>query len=160
MKVNITRDDEEKDEIIIEDHDTWNLDRTLAQVIHPALVKLKEQSHGTPFTNYSDAPHLINTDESPLSSETEGGYGEERWDYILDEMIFAFWCYTKGDHGESLHTTGVWDKEPARHEDGSFWFKPGPDHTQVRDEEAIKKHWERIHNGLRFFGKYYGNLWD
>jgi len=28
------------------------------------------------------------------------------------------------------------------------------------DKIGLKKHQERINNGLRLFGKYYTNLWD
>ena len=47
--------------------DTWNMDVTLAHIIHPMLVQLKE-------TKNSHPPKLT----------------EQEWDSILDDMIFAF----------------------------------------------------------------------
>jgi hypothetical protein len=32
----------------IEPHDTWNMDTTLALIIHPMLVQLKATQHGAP----------------------------------------------------------------------------------------------------------------
>lgn len=58
---------EEEDEIIIDDWDLWSMDVTLSQIIHPMLVKFRE-----------------NVDGSPL------GISDERWKKILDEMIWSF----------------------------------------------------------------------
>ena len=51
----------------IEPFDTWNMDTTLAMIIHPMLVQLRETTHGYP---------------SNLT--------EQEWNEILDEMIWAF----------------------------------------------------------------------
>jgi hypothetical protein len=51
----------------IEPHDTWNMDYTLAMIIHPMLVQLKATQHGHP-----------------------GDLTEQEGDEILDEMIWAF----------------------------------------------------------------------
>jgi len=51
----------------IEPHDTYSMDCTLAMIIHPMLVQLKETAHGYP-----------------------SGLTEESWNKILDEMIWAF----------------------------------------------------------------------
>tara|TARA_B100001093_G_C26677603_1_gene949002 strand:- start:278 stop:634 length:357 start_codon:yes stop_codon:yes gene_type:complete len=57
----------QKTNIRIDKYDTWSMDHTLAMIIHPMLVQLKETTHGYP---------------SELT--------EERWNEILDEMIWAF----------------------------------------------------------------------
>ena len=55
------------EKIEIEPFDTWSMDSTLAMIIHPMLVQLKETQHGHP-----------------------ADLTEQEWDDILDEMIWAF----------------------------------------------------------------------
>jgi len=59
----------------------------------------------------------------------------ERWNWVLDEMIYAFDCKANKDD--------VWMR---------FDIK-----TQ---REAMDTEQERISNGFRLFGRYYENLWD
>ena len=77
-----------KTKIVIDDYDCWNADITLALIIHPLLLKIKEKKLGTPFTEYVDCPHDFKDDET--ATETGGDHSEERWDWILSEMIYAF----------------------------------------------------------------------
>lgn len=53
--------------IKIDTQDTWSMDCTLAHIILPMLVQLKETQHGHP-----------------------NRLTEQEWDDILDEMIWAF----------------------------------------------------------------------
>jgi hypothetical protein len=51
----------------IDKWDTWSMDHTLAHIILPMLVQLKENNHGHP-----------------------ANLEEHEWDNIMDEMIWAF----------------------------------------------------------------------
>ena len=57
----------QKISVRIDKHDTWSMDHTLAHIILPMLVQLKENNHGYP-----------------------SGLTEKKWDDIMDEMIWAF----------------------------------------------------------------------
>jgi hypothetical protein len=92
-----------------------------------------------------------------------------RWDWIMDEMIFAFECELD-DSWEDTFRSGVMDtiwvpvdrdgntvpKEDAK----LFQMSDGPNHTYMCDYEGMKVVQARISNGFRLFGKYYQGLWD
>jgi hypothetical protein len=147
--------------IQIDNYDVWSADHTLALVIHPTLVKLRERKQGTPWVDDEDVPENIrSTSAKPLTEEEKNcgcldEFGEARWNWVLNEMIWAF----------EQHITDDWE---AQYESGNHDFKVtetgnlevGPNHTYVADYEAIKKHRERMNNGRRLFAKYYFALWD
>ena len=70
------------------------MDHTLSLIIHPMLVKLKNSKAGCPYTDMEDAPNIHDD--------------FERWNYILDEMIFAHnyvisdWLDENGDYNKEL----------------------------------------------------------
>jgi hypothetical protein len=122
----------------IDDYDVWSAHHTLALVIHPVLVRLKEKKHGAPCTDDSDVPeHLRSTTFTPKERSYDVDDGHfERWDWIMDEMIWTFSQEMDADADEQFFMGENYDKE-----------------------KAIA--WEtRKANGLRLFGKYYSNLWD
>ena len=80
--------------IHIDDFDAWSLDNTLSHMIHPALIRLKEIKHGYPelwedgmvtHHNYDRQLHFDFIDE-----EVESKYLINKWNDILDKMIYAF----------------------------------------------------------------------
>ena len=120
----------------IDKWDTWSMDVTLAHIIHPMLVQLKETKHTYP---------------SDLT--------EEKWDSILDDMIFSF--KSKLYDWEEEFTSGVWDMElKDKIEPGKMEMLEGPNHTYKVDQEGMKKYRDRVANGYRLFGKYYDHLWE
>jgi len=80
----------------IEPHDTWNMDVTLAYIIHPMLVQLKETKRGAPMVENSDVPLGMEMSEEAMdkfrNGETDGKFFD-RWDWVLGEMIWAFEQY-------------------------------------------------------------------
>ena len=131
--------------------DTWNMDGTLAVIILPLLKQLRAEKHGSGFVDLDDVPEgmrYTNT-EDYYDQKTFDFYHEpdlqkiqcdihDRWDWVLDEMIFAF---------EKI-TDDNWENE--------FWSKD----NRKCDWDGRKKVQDRINNGLCLFGKYYQNLWD
>jgi hypothetical protein len=94
----------------IDRYDTWSMDSTLADIILPMLKQLKETKHGSPFTDMEDVPeHLRGTTTEDWDAQlTFDFYNEHkikegindihaRWDWIMDEMIFAFEMKVKDD---------------------------------------------------------------
>lgn len=141
-----------------DNYDTWNLDHTLALIILPGLKQLKATNHGYAGVSNEDLPTACLKDAS----------GEERWEWVMDEMIWAF-NEIANDYpgGEAFHSGKldlVWTKVDVHgNEDPEGEFNRmdnGPNHTFHIDFEGRKKYDERIQRGLSLFGKYYRSLWD
>jgi hypothetical protein len=119
--------------------DTWSMDHTLAPIILPMLVQLKKEKHGAPWVAVVDVPKELRPSKKDILNYEKDGSTDpkffERWDWVLDEMIYAFDCKANKDD--------VWMR---------FDFKT--------EQEAMDAEQDRISNGFRLFGKYYENLWD
>jgi len=124
-----------KIKVHIDNYDAWNADNTLALIILPLLEKLKEDKYGYPVTDKEDVPEEIWSADPSLEDDQK--YSIKRWEWILEEMIFAFKSVSN-DYDED-----------------SFY-----DESYNWDREGHEKHMERVKNGLRLFGKYYISLWS
>ena len=155
---------ESKVSVHIDDFDTWNMDHTLAYIIEPMLKQLKLTKHGAPYVYPEDVPTELRPTKKELTAYTKNGDTDskffERWDWVLDEMIFAF---------ESKHTD--WEEQFQSGEHDTQWIEvamsdglselvKGPNDTFEIDWEGRKAYQDRITNGFRLFGKYYEGLWD
>jgi len=152
-----------KIEIHIDRWDTWSMDNTLAHIILPMLKQLKESKHGAPYVDLKDVPKELHGKKLTKKQKDNGEVDDkhfERWDWVLDEMIFAF--ETKVDDGrwEEQFETGEYDLQWKKLEDGNSRMVHGPNHTAETDWEGRKAYQERISNGFKLFGKYYESLWD
>jgi hypothetical protein len=142
MKVNIEEytdaGEEQKIEVHIDKWDTWNMDYTLAPIILPMLVQLKETKHGAPNVDNEDVPINLQAKEKDVLKYKELGETDpdffKRWDYVLDEMIYAFDCKANKDE---------------------VYMR-----FDIKDRVGMEKEQARISNGFRLFGKYYECLWD
>ena len=147
--------------------DTWSMDSTLADIILPMLNQLKATQHGAVYVDDGDVPdELKSTSAPPRENEwdTDGNHFK-RWEYVLDEMIFAFECkvdnswedlFRSGNH-DIKHEPSAWD------ENGKvtmYRMVEGPNNTYVCDYEGMREYEKRIQNGFVLFGKYYQGLWD
>lgn len=143
---------EHKVYVRIDPSDTWSMDQTLAQIILPMLKQLKETKHGAPYTRDTDVPkHMRSTAKGARNADAENGGVDNnhflRWDYIMDEMIWAF----------EEHITGVEYNECFTHHPEDVTNPLGPvdvDHALLKKVEA------REQNGFLLFGRYYTALWD
>lgn len=133
--------------------DTWSFDHTLADIILPGLRQLQADKHGAPHTDDEDVPEYLRSHMAqPKEYEWDiDSLHFQRWDWILNEMIWAFEQKVQDDaEGEFFDHTesnGLDPWDPAYV--GPKWDK----------ENYIKWH-DRKSNGFRLFGKYYENLWD
>jgi hypothetical protein len=138
------------------------MDHTLAYIVLPMLKQLKETKHGAPYVDLKDVPKELQpkkqTKKQKDNGETDSTHFE-RWDWVLDEMIFAFENKVNDDWEEQFET-GEYDLQLKKLEDGNSQMVHGPNHTAEIDWEGRKKYQERISNGFRLFGKYYESLWD
>lgn len=70
--------------ITIHNYDVWNMDHTLAMIIHPMLITLKNDKGSVSQVADDDVP-----DELKGKDHTNNDH-IKRWHYVLDEMIWAF----------------------------------------------------------------------
>jgi hypothetical protein len=123
-----------KVKIHIDPYDTWSMDHTLALIIHPLLVQLKEKNHGY---------FSVDEEDTPIEAGVKDEYGsdskaEERYNWVMDELIWTFDQLINTERDIDLF-----------YSEENGW-----------DLEASNKYNDRIRNGLRLFGKYYRGLWD
>src|SRR6056300_10124 len=85
---------EQKVKVHIDKWDTWSMDHTLAPIILPMLKQLKETKHGAPYVESADVPKELRINVHQKVAYKKDGTTDEnffkRWDWILDEMIWAF----------------------------------------------------------------------
>ena len=151
--------------------DTWSMDHTLSPIILPMLKQLKATQHGAGFVDDDDVPEELKSISAPPKAndwDTDDNHFA-RWDWVLDEMIFAFECKVD-DSWEDAFRSGehdiLWvpvDKDGNEVPKGEHKFsemRRGPNDTYKCDYEGMRVVEARIQNGFRLFGKYYQNLWD
>jgi hypothetical protein len=140
----------------IDKWDTWSMDYTLSHIIVPMLKQLKETKHGSPLVDDEDVPEGLNlrsTEASPKENEWDIDDNHfKRWDWVLDEMIWAFEQNLDYDSENKFFDHS--DVETKNHD--IF----GQIHKIKIDQEGLKIHHDRKKNGFRLFGKYYQGLWD
>ena len=147
------------------DHwDTWSMDHTLSSIVVPMLKQLKEVKHGAPHVDDEDVPMELQSWTSPSKDEYDvDGNHFARWDYVMDEMIFAHQSKLDDDWQDQFYT-GVADymhvEVPDEKYGKLYQMKEGPNHTQKVDWDGMHAYEARIRNGFRLFGKYYQGLWD
>jgi len=128
----------QKTSIRIDNYDTWSMDHTLAPIILPMLVQLKETKHGAPMVDMEDVPKELRATKAQQNKYAKTGDVDpkhfERWDWIMDEMIYAFDCKANKDE---------------------VYMR-----FDINDRDGMKIEQDRIANGFRLFGKYYESLWD
>jgi hypothetical protein len=152
----------------IDHYDTWGMDHTLAHIILPMLRQLKATKQGSPLVDDEDVPEELKSTTAP-AKENEWDIDDNhfrRWDWVLDEMIFAFECKLD-DSWEDAYRPGEIDwkwkvagTDPATGKATLYEAEDGPNHTYQCDYEGMKIVQKRISNGFRLFGKYYEGLWD
>jgi len=178
MKVHIgkyPKKAERKVSVEIDTHDTYSLDRTLALIILPALLQLKEAQHGIP----SEFAEIGGEDyDNQLSfdfySETRNNLFDTvavaRWTEVLDKMIWSFQQLVIDDHGKQYHhgkPEYIWKKTDdimlntvTNKMEEVYEMHDGNPGEHWYDVVGHRIHEERIQEGLELFGKYYKHLWD
>jgi len=152
-----------KIDIRLDNYDTWSMDHTLSLIIHPMLVQMKATKHGSPFVDDEDVPEHLRSAAAPPLTKEEENYGatdslhEARWDWILDEMIWAFYQEANDD--------------PDAPESPSAYSRKIADGIPFDDSPENRISWEKYHeenakfdkrktNAFKLFGRYYRALWD
>jgi hypothetical protein len=185
---NFQNNGEQRVTVRIDRYDTWSMDHTLARIVAPMLRQLRATKHGAPQVDNKDVPKELRMskreqlvfdnahwDESLNASEEECDAASKkffaRWDWILDEMIWAWEQLEQGNWESQYHSGNhdiTWTKVDAAGNpvDDSYQGETlhrmdlGPNNTHRFDKEGHKRHAERMQRGFMLFGKYLQNLWD
>ena len=179
MKINLSKypkgNGKRKIDVQIDPFDTWGLDHTLATIILPALIQLKNTNHGVPsgFTDRVGGDFDNNLVFDFIKEDDTEVFDQlcDSWDEVLDKMIWSFlqlsieddydnkyhhgkietdwvesdYTYTDPITGKIEKTYQMVDKNPDGH-----WY----------DHIGIQEHEKRIQEGLELFGKHFRDLWD
>lgn len=157
---------ERKIKVRIDKYDTWSMDNTLAHIILPMLKQLKETKHGSPYVEDEDLPpHMRHTSrKSEDDYETVDNWIHYKWEWILNEMIWAFEQELTPDWEAQFRHGKLeinWELVKGEEGDENALYKMNTvDNGYWVDYDKIREYNERIDNGYRLFGKYYRNLWD
>ena len=146
--------------IKIHNYDTWGMDTTIAHIIHPMLIQLKETKHGSPLVDDADVPeHLRSTSAKPKENEWDTDeFHHDRWEWIIDEMIWAFESIKDSDFEDQFYS-GKCDWILEETTIGTV-MRDDPNSTFKFDREKYDENMNRQKNGLLLFAKYYRSLWD
>ena len=150
----------------IDYYDTWSMDHTLADIILPMLKQLNTEKHGAPNVDDEDVPMELQSWTSPGKDEYDvDGHHFARWEWVMNEMIFAFESKVNDGWQEKFYS-GVSDMKsvPCEWDENGkpkmYQYVEGPNHTYKCDYDGIAEVQKRITNGFRLFGKYFEALWD
>jgi len=133
------------------DEELWSLDVTIAKFILPRLKKFKKVT-GCPGQFLLDEEGNLRQDPGFVKD------AEQRWQDILDKMIWSFGEVAYGDRepliSDDFITTVI------KEEDGKKVYSSNID-PDVRQEwrSSWDKYNEQIQVGLVLFAKYFRNLW-
>ena len=152
--------------------DTWSMYHTLAHIILPMLKQLRDTKHGSPMVEDEDVPEELRTVKKLKRKKKDvrdtmqvhavdmedDSLVHKKWDWVLNEMIWAFEQKVKDDDESSFFDHSAYEGDDRHHE----WFNDmskGLSKLKV-DWDGLKAHQERKENGFKLFGKYYQGLWD
>ena len=137
----------------------------------PAVQQLKAIKHGSPHVDDEDVPEHLRSTAAPAKEndwDTDSNHFA-RWDWVMEEMIFAFECkvddsweeaFRSGDHDIKWIPVDKDGNEVPKGEHKYYQMGKGPKDTYQCDYEGLEAVEKRIQNGLRLFGKYFSALWD
>ena len=140
-----TKRSERRITIRIDKHDTWSMYSDLALIILPLLKDLQNDKNGAPHVDDADVPEYLRSTTAP-PKENEWDLDDrwfDRWEYVLEEMIWAF---------QEIVYDSDWEYEPCYH------ILPDGSYGEYQYDEA-EEYNARVQNGPILFGKYFRNLW-
>lgn len=144
-------------EVVVDNYDTWSADFTIATIALPLLRQLKTTKQGAPNVDDEDVPEeLRSTSAAPKENEWDTDeFWFLRWDYVIDEMIFAMSEVASNRSGEEAfykYPDDFIESKDMRIQEylAAVQF----------DDEGYEKYYNRVQNGCRLFGKYFQCLWD
>lgn len=177
MKINIKpypkKGIRRKIKVQIDKYDTYSMDNSLAKIIYPMLIQLKDTKQGVPGEFADVGGEDYDSQNSfDFYTETHRDAFDEKvkeWDEILDKMIWSFQQIAEEDwesqyhHGEPkwdwVETDEMINPVTQKKEKMYQMVDKNPTEHWV-DFKGMKLHQEKIQEGINLFAKYYFNLWD
>lgn len=161
----INEHNKRKEKIRIDRWDKWSADHTLSLIIHPLLIEISKDKTGCPMVDLEDVPEHLRYIKGTDSGDNEWDkqslfWMQERWQWVIGEMIFAHGCIIDDNDGMQFHhgdSDIIWEEAGIKDGEMTYTIRHKPDYWY--DKEGHDKHQKRIDNGLRLFGKYYRTLW-
>lgn len=160
-----------KEKIRIDYYDTWSMDNTLALIILPMLKQLKEDKHGAPYVDDRDVPIELRSTSVKKKKKHEWDTDEnhfKRWDWVIDEMIWAFEQKLADDEGRSNYYDPY--KPNEKTQEGNSIGGNTPEEKEQHSKmlrsmgkfnnTKYKKYMKRKQKAFMLFGKYFEALWD
>ena len=162
-----------KIDVHIDRYDTYGMDHTLALIILPMLIQLRATKHGIPHefaaVGGEDYDSQDSFDFYKQTHDESFGKGCDRWDEVLDKMIWSFQQVIDEDYDSKYHHGEV-DFEFKELTEKIYNPLTGKDEAACEMINRNKNHWydhighreheDRIQEGIELFGKYFRNLWD
>lgn len=160
-----------KEKIRIDYYDTWSMDHTLSLMILPMLKQLKNDKHGAPLVDDKDVPVELRSTSAPKKKnkyDTDDNHFK-RWDWVMDEMIWAFEQKLADDEGRSNYYDPYKPNEKVEVTNiihPSLSEEALAEHTEMMrsmgkfNRTKYKKYMARKQKALTLFGKYFEALWD
>lgn len=145
----------------IDRYDAWGAANTLSLIALPLLMELKLRKRGAPCVEDCDVPERLRSTSAPAKEnawDTDANHFD-RWEYVLDEMIWAHQQEVNDDPAEA----DCWQHNLP----DANWPFPNTGSALDNMLDRIECYWNRLAvvqarkaNGFRLFGKYYQALWD
>lgn len=150
--------------VVIDKEDTWDTDWTIAQIAVPLLKQLQETKHGAPLVADEDVPEeLRSTSCAPKKNEWDVDDNHfKRWDFVLQEMIFAMSEIANDKEHEPPYHTKCGDVNflPVNPKTNTGELQFVGWESTPESETDNRAYNERIQNGCRLFGLHFQDLWD
>lgn len=159
----------------IDNFDVWSLDHTLALIILPALIQLKNSKQGVPseFVERIGGDFDGNFVFDFIKEDDDKVFDQlcSKWDEVLDKMIWSFQQLSLDDNYDSKYHHGHmeigWEKTLQKYPDPTTGKM---EHMYEMVDKNPDEHWydhvghqlhdKRIQEGLELFGKHFRSLWD
>jgi len=142
----------QKVEVYIDPWDTLDVSVTLANIILPTLVQLKEQEVCPMIMYEVDCPR----DEQGNPTDEADYEANIKWNLILDKMIWAFEQVLNPDV-RGVRITGKDERHPE--DEKKFNTLSWEIHSVGNVQTRLLNHPE-IQEGFELFGKYYWSLME
>jgi len=133
----------------------------MARKMLPYMYDFRDnQKHGTPCFDTED--------DEFLDKELIGKEPEEKWNYIINEIIYALEYCVDEKYDDCLVLNPLYDPNQTKlfetigpNEQGAFHIKINDDYGKfIIDKDFLNKKLDRVQNGLKLMGRYFMNLWD
>ena len=142
-----------QEDVFLDEWDSFNADHTIALIAAPLLQQLKLTKHGSGMVDDEDVPEeLRSTSAPPKENEWDTDDNlHKRWDWVLDEMIWALTEHARGNGDSKFYDHSEVDEE------ADIMVQV----AQIKcDREGLEAYNKRKQRGFELFGRYFQNLWD